>query len=330
MSKHTFSPASASGPTLSGQPDGRTLDLFGQGAAPASRSRRPGGAAAKRTIATSGPSGSGSSASAALQSSLESRLRALMASGGSTLFRLTWKDRVTPSGRRICARRASVLRTSASVSTSWPSPTVNDSRGSAYSYGRGAHDEPSMKLVGAARLAAWPTPQVGQATAGYAESPERTSGGNRRGHQGNEMLRKARLATWPTPAVTNADRGGQAKRMAQGRSNLQDSVMLASWATPAAHEAGGTPERFLERNREAVANGSQLGVSLTSLNLQAQTVLPPASGATSSGSLAKTAASGQLNPEHSRWLMGLPTEWASCAPTETHSVRRSRPASSKP
>ena len=88
----------------------------------------------------------------------------------------------------------------------------------------------------------------------------------------------------------------------------------AGWATPAAHEAGGTPERFLERKREAVAKGSQLGVSLTSLNLQARTVRSAASGVPRSGSLAKTAASGQLNPNFSRWLMGLPLEWDLCAP----------------
>jgi hypothetical protein len=105
---------------------------------------------------------------------------------------------------------------------------------------------------------------------------------------------------------------------------------MSGWATPAAHEAGGTPERFLERKREAVAKGSQLGMSLTSLNLQSQTVMSADSGFPRSGSLAKTAASGQLNPEHSRWLMGLPTEWASCAPTETPSAGRSRRRSSAP
>ena len=148
------------------------------------------------TLGTSGRNGSASSGSAVLQSSLESRLRALTASSGSILFSLTWKERVTPAGRPICALRASVPRTSASGSTSWPSPTVNDTKASAYSYRNGKHDEKCLKLVGAARL--------------------------------------------------------------------------TGWATPAAREAGGTPERFLERKREAVAKGSQLGVSLTSLNLQAQ------------------------------------------------------------
>jgi hypothetical protein len=82
---------------------------------------------------------------------------------------------------------------------------------------------------------------------------------------------------------------------------------LASWATPAAREAGGTPEQFLARKEKANENGSSLGVSLTSLNLQAQL----ASGMMPTGSTAPTESTGQLNPEHPRWLQGFPAGWGS-------------------
>lgn len=73
-----------------------------------------------------GPLGTGSSRSADLRSSLASRLQARTASLGSTLFTLTWKSKVTPSGRSISALRASALRTSDSGFGSWPTPAAFD------------------------------------------------------------------------------------------------------------------------------------------------------------------------------------------------------------
>lgn len=140
---------------------------------------------------TSGPTTSVSSRSAALQSSLESRLRAKMASAGSTLYALTWKERATPSGHRIFARRASAPRTSdngsglsgwttprandstgakippgreggialktAALLAGWGSPTVNDAKNSEYTYANGDHSKVCLKLPGMAKVASWPT-----------------------------------------------------------------------------------------------------------------------------------------------------------------------------
>lgn len=62
--------------------------------------------------------------------------------------------------------------------------------------------------------------------------------------------------------------------------------------------------------------------------VDAVSILGPArltdSGQVLTGSAAGTDVGGQLSPEHSRWLMGLPAEWASCAPTAMPSTRKSR------
>lgn len=280
IDKRISSPASAVGRTLCVSPDGRMTFLSGPEAVPASPSAPPVDAGASATIATSGPSGSISSASALLQSSLASRLRALTASSGSTLFALTWKARVTPSGHQICALRASGLRTSDNASTSWPSPTVNDAKGSAYSYANGDHNRPCLKLVGAARLASWATPASrepgGTPEQFLARKEKARANGSQSGISLTALSLQAQLANWPTPTVHDAERGGQAKRaMGETRhgSNLQDFVLLTN------------------------------------------------PGAMSSGSLARTAKPGQLNPSHSRWLMGYPEAWDESAPKSSKKQR---------
>lgn len=381
----TTSPGSAVGPTPSDLLESPTTPTSGPGRALASRSATRARGREFSTLDIFGQHGSHSSASVALQSSLESRLRARMALGGSTLFRLTWNDAVTPSGRRICALRASVLRTPDSGCTSWPTPTV--SRGD-YSYANGNHDTPTLKLAGAAKTAVWPTPLASDGTASrdtFHHGPNnltltgaartsawptpaardwKSSASNLHGENARPLNEVARLSHWPTPKSSDADRGGQAERVGDQRSNLIDTVQTASWptpraadgakggkrrvatgqdlpttaheairpaswATPAAQEAGSTPEQFLARKRKTKA-GTHIGESVTSLSLQAQLA---DSGPMPTGSSAETPPAvrpspGQLNPEHSRWLMGFPVAWVSYADVATRSSPRSRQRSS--
>src|SRR5512146_2768 len=173
----TSSPASASGATPLETLAGQMILPCGAEAVPARVSVRAGKGAASQISVIYGLHGSGSLASAALTQSLANRLRAKTDLLGSTLFRLTWKERVTPSGRRIPALRASGHRTSEADCTSWPTATVNDATGSEYAYANGNHDSRVLKLPGAAKLCGWQTPKT--PTGGGQES-RRTPGGGLR------------------------------------------------------------------------------------------------------------------------------------------------------
>ena len=189
----TSSPVKASGHMRSGSQAGPMIARFGQDHAPVNLSARQ---AKERGLLTSGIFGlhsTGSSSSAALTSSLASRLQAKTASAGSTLWRLTWKPWTTPAGRSLSLLRASALRTSESGFTGWPTPTTrdwkdggnpdvnvplngllgrvvwltgwktpisNDATGSTHCYGKPRPDGSRplfLKLPGEVQLAGWPT-----------------------------------------------------------------------------------------------------------------------------------------------------------------------------
>ena len=120
---------SASGATPSDPQGGLTSGLCGRAHVPANLSARAAQERGCLTSGTSGLTGTTSSRSAALQRSLESRLRAKTGLVGSTLYKLTWKERTTPSGLLICALRASAPRTSGNGFGSWPTPTTRDHKG---------------------------------------------------------------------------------------------------------------------------------------------------------------------------------------------------------
>jgi hypothetical protein len=130
---------------------------FGQEAARANLSARQVQEAGLMMSGTCGPTGITSSASADLQSSLESRLRARTVSVGSTLYALTWKQRDTPLGRQICALRASVRRISDSGSglLGWPTP-----RAGGNGHASAKRTEIRGNIEQAAILAGWMTPVV--------------------------------------------------------------------------------------------------------------------------------------------------------------------------
>lgn len=100
----TSSPASVVGATPFGLPDGVTTDLFGLAPARANLSPRQAKELGLMTRATSGRRSTTSSKSAALQSSLESRLRLRL--NGSALCMVIWRAWATPWGPCLSKPRA--------------------------------------------------------------------------------------------------------------------------------------------------------------------------------------------------------------------------------
>jgi hypothetical protein len=230
----TSSPAAASGPSPSGMPDGPTSGPSGPEAAPAPASARQAKDKGLMILVTSGLLGRDSSASAALQQSLESRLAPRLDTAGSTLFKLTWKHKTTPLGRQYLERAASALRTSGKGSTSLvsarPTPQASDMTGGgqakrATEAKRPSGSAQSSNLNDHVLLASWSTPRNEDAeSAGMRHS---------RG-VADTLTAQTSLAAWATPRSVEAGHStGNPDRAEDKKSRLEDQVFLSSWATPA-------------------------------------------------------------------------------------------------
>lgn len=247
------SPGLASGLWRSDAQDGPTIDLFGQVPARANLSARQAKGVRLLTSGTFGPHGTTSLGSENLRSFLASKLQPLTDTLGSTLFKLTWKQQATPSGRLFSLLRASVRRTDDIGFSSWPTPCSQDGP-------NGGPAQGEDRLPGAAVLCGWQTPTC----------PSRTADGHQAGNN-----------RYVTSVVT----------------------ALAPWSTPRANKRG-FPDSHGSDERPADIGLMPIGYR------------------------ARAESGGPLNPEHSRWLMGLPAEWTSCAPLETRSALKSPKRSS--
>ena len=287
----TSSPGVDSGPSPDGLPGSPTTGPGGAEAVPALHSRRRAKAAGLMTLVTSGLLGSNSSASAALQSSLESRLIRQLDTAGSTLFRQTWKRRRTPLGRRYLEHTVSARRTSGNgcISlASWYSPAERDYK-----------DTPGMATTGM--------------------NPD----GSERSRL-DQLPRQVMLATWNTPRATDGSNGGPN----QAGGALSADVVLAAWPTPLAHKITPSQREDFTPNLASVAtfaawttptatDGKRGGCITESMtgSTTAQQAQSAVLGPMPSGFLAaiqrypEQLSGGLLNGSMSLWLQGIPHGW---------------------
>lgn len=282
----TSLPASAFGPTPCDVQAGPIAAMFGQALAPANLSARQAKEMGLLTSGICGRHGSTSLPNASLQQSLVSKLQAKKALLGSTLFSLTWMQRATPGGQSIYALRASVRRTSGNdfgFLQSWPTPCSQD----------GPNGGPAQgvdRLPGAAAMASWVTPTTRDLKDSGADIKPREGDRDRF----DQLPRQANLAGWNTPCTSDGN-GGK-------RPHPETSMT-------GKHPSG-------RKVNMGLASQAHLGF------INTEPARLTATGILLTGSFAVMESGGQLNPAHSRWLMGLPQEWDDCAPTVTPSSRK--------
>ncbi len=311
----TSSLASADGVTHSDSPDGPMLDLFGLVHAPVSPSRAPGNKSAGVTIDISGRIGRGSSASVVLSRSLASRLKVRLPTAGSTLFSMTWSEKVTPAGRHLCRLRASARSISDNGCGSWPTPVANDDNKSPEAHLRmkarmgGNRTEITSLQVMAKTLASWPSPCTPNGGRSISIEKMDATGRTVDGKKHTASLEHAvKFATWPTARAGDGEKNsrsaeGAAREIARlGRpADLNQAATLVSWATPTTRD-----------HKDGSAQSCQ-NVPVNAL-LGRQVTL--------SGSHAETAKPGQLNPAFSLWLMGYNHLWLLYAPLKKRQQKR--------
>ena len=243
-----FSPVSESGPMLCVAQDGRMTVPSGQVPVPASLSARQAKERGLLTSGTCGPRSSILSVSAGLSQSLASRLQAVTVLHGSTLYRLTWKERATPAGRWIPALRASVRRISDNGSTGWPTPT-----GTSYTGAGSGKREGGLNLQTAVELSGWPTPRS-------VESGHSTGNPARAFNRKSRLEDMVFLAGWVTPSARDwKDTPGMATERPDGRNRTDQLPRQAATAEPCRWTASG---EMLTGSCAGMESGGQLNPAL--------------------------------------------------------------------
>ncbi len=307
---------SAAGQSPSDSRCGVTIDLFGQVAAPVSRSARREKEKAKQTSATCGRCGSALSVNPDRQLCMESKCQPLSVMVGGMTWPMIWKEKVTPRGRKLGQLVVLASPTSGTDYGLWQTPQTRDFRSGGAS--RFENPDRSKNLND---MALWATPNTMDGMGDRSpEAMARQFSTTRKGRSSPANLREqVNPSMWPTPTSTNRN-DDPAKRAERGKKYgfgvAWTLPMFASmWPTPNApddRDRGRWENPSIQRRVEM---GKQINLSMIA---QGCNGLP-----------AQTEKQGQLNPQFVCWLMGYSTAHLSSMLSAMQSFRKSRRNSSK-